>query len=87
MDAKQIIKRLGGGASLAKKLGLTDKTGATAVRAWLCRNSIPGAWFADVARVAAAEGHSDITVEALALLARQRAGRVTPADAVSEAAH
>jgi hypothetical protein len=73
MDVKGVINSLGGAAELARKLGMPGGgVGATAVRAWNLRQSIPAAWFNKIADVARREGVAAITVESLADLAVQR---------------
>lgn len=66
MDAKTLIKRLGGAAALSAGIGLPDGgLGALRVRAWARRNTIPGPYWATIAAYSKEAGHG-VTLEVLA---------------------
>lgn len=72
---REIIDVVGGYRHLAEVLGCPAGT----VSAWRSRDILPSEYWSEVAAECAKQGHPDVTVERLALIAARAKGRLPDA--------
>lgn len=73
LSVKSIVQALGGAKAIADALEMPGGPDAgRTVRAWVCRDSIPAAWFCDLEALARGKGVEGVTVSSLADLQKAK---------------